>query len=75
MNPISIFLTIACVAVGVALAGLGRPWLAPDITAAIVNGRHPQQLNAKVLMRQASRLPADWAEQRTQFGFRNSSVL
>ena len=49
---------------------LRLPWLAPDITAAIVNGRQPQQLNAKTLMRQASRLPADWAEQRTQLGFR-----
>ena len=45
-------------------------WLAPDITAAIVNGRQPPQLNAKKLMRQASRLPADWSEQRTLLGFR-----
>jgi hypothetical protein len=44
--------------------------LAPDITTAIVNGRQPQQLNAMTLMRRASRLPADWAEQRTQLGFR-----
>ena len=49
---------------------LRLPWLAPDITTAIVNGRQPQQLNAMTLMRQASRLPADWAEQRTQLGFR-----
>ena len=49
---------------------LRLPWLAPDITAAIVNGRQPSQFNAKTLMRQASRLPADWAEQRTQLGFR-----
>jgi site-specific DNA recombinase len=49
---------------------LRLPWLAPDITAAIVNGRQPQQLNAKSLMRQASRLPADWIEQRVQLGFR-----
>jgi site-specific DNA recombinase len=45
------------------------PWLAPDITTAIVNGRQPQQLSAKTLMRKASRLPADWAEQRTLLGF------
>ena len=44
--------------------------VAPDITAAIVNGRQPQQLNAMTLMRRASRLPADWSEQRTQLGFR-----
>ncbi|HEV2625534.1 MAG TPA: hypothetical protein VGV62_10550, partial [Xanthobacteraceae bacterium] len=49
---------------------LRLPWLAPDITTAIVNGRQPQQLNAMTLMRRASRLPADWAEQRVQLGFR-----
>jgi hypothetical protein len=49
---------------------LRLPWLAPDITAAIVNGRQPQQLNAMTLMRRASRLPADWSEQRMQLGFR-----
>ena len=31
------------------------PWLAPDITTAIVNGRQPQQLNAKSLVRKAGR--------------------
>ena len=48
---------------------LRLPWLAPDITTAIVNGRQPLQLNAKTLMRKAARLPADWAEQRTLLGF------
>jgi len=48
---------------------LRLPWLAPDITTAIVNGRQPQQLSAKTLMRKASRLPADWTEQRTLLGF------
>ena len=48
---------------------LRLPWLAPDITMAIVNGRQPQPLNAQTLMRQASRLPADWAEQRALLGF------
>jgi site-specific DNA recombinase len=48
---------------------LRLPWLAPDITTAVVNGRQPQQLNAKTLMRKASRLPTDWAEQRTLLGF------
>ena len=43
---------------------LRLPWLAPDITTAIVNGRQPQPLNAQTLMRTASRLPADWADQR-----------
>jgi site-specific DNA recombinase len=49
---------------------LRLPWLAPDITSNIVNGRQPQQLNAKTLMRQASRLPASWAAQRSVLGFR-----
>jgi site-specific DNA recombinase len=49
---------------------LRLPWLAPDITTAIVNGRQPQQLNAMTLMRRASRLPTDWAQQRSQLGFR-----
>jgi hypothetical protein len=48
---------------------LRLPWLAPDITSDIVNGRQPQQLNAKTLMRRASRLPAAWADQRTLLGF------
>jgi site-specific DNA recombinase len=49
---------------------LRLPWLAPDITTAILNGRQPQHLNAMTLMRRASRLPADWAEQRSLLGFR-----
>jgi DNA invertase Pin-like site-specific DNA recombinase len=49
---------------------LRLPWLAPDITTAIVHGQQPRQLNAKTLMRQASRLPAGWGQQRTQLGFR-----
>jgi site-specific DNA recombinase len=48
---------------------LRLPWLAPDITTAIVNGRQPRQLNAKMLMREASRLPVDWAQQRALLGF------
>jgi site-specific DNA recombinase len=48
---------------------LRLPWLAPDITTAIISGRQPQHLNAKTLMRKASRLPADWTEQRTLLGF------
>ena len=48
---------------------LRLPWLAPDITTAIINGRQPHQLNAKVLMNKASRLPADWVAQRMLLGF------
>ena len=45
------------------------PWLAPDITTAIVNGQKPPQLTAKTLMRLTPRLPAGWAEQRKLLGF------
>jgi hypothetical protein len=48
---------------------LPLPWLAPDITPAIIDGRQPQQFNTKTLMRTASRLPVDWAEQRALLGF------
>jgi hypothetical protein len=48
---------------------LRLPWLAADITAAIVEGRHPRGLSAMSLMRAASRLPANWAEQRALLGF------
>jgi MFS family permease len=49
---------------------LRLPWLAPEITTAIVNGRQPPQLNAKRLMRLSAKLPGDWADQRTLLGFR-----
>ena len=49
---------------------LRLPWLAPDITTAIVNGRKPPQLTAKTLMRLTPRLSPDWAEQRKLLGFR-----
>jgi site-specific DNA recombinase len=48
---------------------LRLPWLAPDITTAIINGRQPDQLSAKTLMRKASRFPAAWTEQRALLGF------
>ena len=48
---------------------LRLPWLAPDITTAIVNGRQPPQLNAKKLMRLTARLSNDWIEQRALLGF------
>jgi site-specific DNA recombinase len=49
---------------------LRLPWLAPDITTSIVNGRQPPHLDAKKLMRLTAHLPADWAEQRALLGFR-----
>jgi site-specific DNA recombinase len=49
---------------------LRLPWLAPDITTAIVNGRHPPRLNAKKLKRLTAQLPSDWAKQRALLGFR-----
>jgi site-specific DNA recombinase len=48
---------------------LRLPWLAPDITTAIINGRKPPQLTAQTLMRLTPRLPANWAEQRKLLGF------
>ena len=61
----------------VSAALLRLPWLAPDITTAIINGRKPPQLTAKTLMRLTPRLPAGWAEQRKLLGFREnkSSIL
>lgn len=38
-------------------------YLAPDITARLISGEHPPELNATRLM-QDTRLPMDWAEQR-----------
>jgi site-specific DNA recombinase len=49
---------------------LRLPWLAPDITTAIINGRKPPQLTTQTLMRLTPRLPAGWAEQRKLLGFR-----
>jgi len=49
---------------------LRLPWLAPDITTAIINGRKPPQLTAQTLMRLTPRLPAGWTEQRKLLGFR-----
>ena len=43
---------------------LRLPWLAPDITTAIINGRQPANLNATKLMRLTARLPAAWHDQR-----------
>jgi site-specific DNA recombinase len=43
--------------------------LAPDIIAAIINGKNPPQLTAKKLMRLALELPVDWSEQRKLLGF------
>jgi len=52
------------------LYSLLRPWLAPDIATAIINGRKPPQLTAQTLMRLTPRLPGGWAEQRKLLGFR-----
>jgi len=44
-------------------------YLAPDIVAAILEGRQPVELTANRLL-QDTRLPIDWAEQRSRLGFR-----
>ena len=43
-------------------------YLAPDITRAILEGRHPQDLTARKLL-DHSRLPLTWVEQRRTLGF------
>jgi len=43
-------------------------WLAPDITQAILTGRHPPALSAIKLM-QSGPLPSDWSQQRAVLGF------
>ncbi len=43
-------------------------FLAPDITRAILEGRHPPTLTAAKL-KEASRLPLGWQEQREILGF------
>jgi DNA invertase Pin-like site-specific DNA recombinase len=43
-------------------------YLAPDITRAILEGRHPQDLTARKLL-DHSRLPLTWVEQRRILGF------
>ena len=43
-------------------------WLAPDITQAILTGRHPPALTAIRLM-QSGPLPVDWQAQRVMLGF------
>ncbi len=48
---------------------LRLPWLAPDITAAIVNGHQPARLTAKRLIRLSTHLPIDWVDQRKLLGF------
>ncbi|WP_333826255.1 recombinase family protein [Pinisolibacter sp.] len=59
-------------------SGVGRPYvsrivrlgfLAPDITSAILEGRQPIELSAKLLSVTAD-LPKDWMEQRRELGFR-----
>lgn len=43
-------------------------YLAPDIVAAILDGRQPAQLNRQRLARLTS-LPVDWRQQREALGF------
>ena len=43
-------------------------WLAPDILAAIVEGRQPAELNGRRVLR-AANVPLSWSDQRKYFGF------
>jgi ParB-like chromosome segregation protein Spo0J len=49
-------------------------FLAPDITATILEGRQPPELSARRLIRNARLLPFDWAEQQAALGFDQSSI-
>ncbi len=44
-------------------------FLAPDITKAIVEGRHPPELTARRLMRDTRQIPVLWDDQRRALGF------
>ncbi len=44
-------------------------YLAPDITRAILEGRHPRDLTAQKLLAHSRRLPLTWPEQRRTLGF------
>ena len=45
-------------------------FLAPDIFAAVLDGRQPEGLTAARLLRECRRgLPPDWREQRALLGF------
>lgn len=46
-------------------------FLAPDIPAAIMDGRRPAELSAAALLQECrSGLPVDWQQQRNALGFR-----
>ncbi len=45
-------------------AVLRLAWLAPDITQALMEGRHPPELNASHLIKQSRNLPLEWTHQR-----------
>jgi hypothetical protein len=47
---------------------LGGPYLAPDILAAILDGKQPVDLTANKLIAD-TRLPLDWRAQRAALGF------
>ncbi len=53
---------------------LRLPWLAPDITDAIVNGRQPPRLTARKLIRLSTHLPIDWVDQRKMLGFPQDEI-
>jgi len=44
-------------------------FLAPDLTKAIVEGRHPPELTARRLMRDTREIPVLWEDQRKALGF------
>ena len=55
---------------GTASRILPLAWLAPDISTAILEGRQPAHLTARVL-RELPKLPLDWGDQRRILGFQH----
>ena len=53
---------------------LRLPWLAPDITDTIVNGRQPPRSTARKLIRLSTHLPIDRSQQRQLLGFAHDKV-
>jgi hypothetical protein len=47
---------------------LSLAFLAPDIVAAILEGRHPPEVTVEILIK-AQRLPLGWEDQRRDLGF------
>jgi hypothetical protein len=66
-TPIAAIARAASVSERFVRARLPLALLAPDIIAAIADGRQPRELTTETLIR--SSIPVDWRAQRQLFGF------